>query len=240
LDACVAQGNVRRFVNMSSFAVYQNQNNPKGRLLDESAPVEERPELRANSYCFAKTEQDKLVTEYGQRFGIRYVLIRPGWVYGPGNPGVHGRVGIGTFGVFLHMGGGNTMPLTYVDNCAEATALAGLVEGVDGEVFNVVDDDLPSSRKFLRLYKRNVKRFRSIYVPHAVAYMLCSFWERYSKWSMGQLPAAYNRKAWHAQWKRTRYSNAKLKLRTGWHPTIPTREGLRRHFESCLAGESHA
>jgi len=240
LDACVAQGNVRRFVNMSSFAVYQNQNNPKGRLLDESAPAEEHPELRANSYCFAKTEQDKLVIEYGRRLGIRYVLIRPGWVYGPGNPGVHGRVGIGTFGVFLHMGGGNTMPLTYVDNCAEATALAGLVEGVDGEIFNVVDDDLPSSREFLRLYKRNVKPFRSIYVPHAVAYMLCSLWERYSKWSMGQLPAAYNRRAWHAQWKKTRYSNAKLKSRTGWRPTIPTSEGLRRHFESCLAGEPRA
>ena len=32
-------------------------------------------------------------------------------------------------------------------------------------VFNIVDDDLPTSRKFLWLYKRNVKRFPSIYVP---------------------------------------------------------------------------
>jgi len=240
LDACVAEGNIRRFVNMSSFAVYQNRNNPKGRLLDESAPTEERPELRANSYCFAKTEQDKLVADYGQRFGIPCVFIRPGWVYGPGNPGVHGRVGIGTFGVFLHMGGGNTMPLTYVDNCAEATALAGLVSGVDGEVFNVVDDDLPSSRKFLRLYKKNVKRFRSIYIPHALAFALCSMWEKYAAWSMGQLPAAYNTRFWHATWKKTRYSNAKLKSRTGWKPRIPTSEGLRRHFESCVAGESRA
>jgi nucleoside-diphosphate-sugar epimerase len=240
LDACVAQGGIRRFVNMSSFAVYQNRNNPKGRLLDETAPMEERPELRANSYCFAKTEQDKLVAEYGREHGLPYVLIRPGWVYGPGNPGIHGRVGIGTFGVFLHMGGGNTMPLTYVDNCADAMALAGLVSGVDGEVFNVVDDDLPSSRKFLRLYKRNVKSFRSIYMPHAVAYTLCSLWEKYSAWSMGQLPAAYNTRFWHATWKKTRYSNAKLKARTGWKPSIPTSEGLRRHFESCVAGESRA
>ena len=103
------------------------------------------------------------MTDYARRFGIPYVLIRPGWVYGPGNPGIHGRVGIGTFGIFLHLGGGNTMPLTYVDNCAEATVLAGLTKGVEGEVFNIVDDDLPSSRKFLRLYKRNVRRFRSIY-----------------------------------------------------------------------------
>jgi nucleoside-diphosphate-sugar epimerase len=142
--------------------------------------------------------------------------------------------------VFLHLGGGNTMPLTYVDNCADAVALAGLKKNVDGEVFNVVDDDLPSSRKFLRLYKRNVKRFRSFYVPHAVTYYLCSMWEKYSKWSQGQLPPAYNVRFWHANWKRTRYSNAKLKAKVGWRPSVPTSEGLRRHFEACLAGESHA
>jgi nucleoside-diphosphate-sugar epimerase len=240
LDACVKQGTLRRFVNMSSFAVYKNEGNPKWRLLDESAPVEEHPESRANAYCFAKTEQDKLVTDYARRFGIPHVLIRPGWVYGPGNPGIHGRVGIGTFGVFLHLGGGNTMPLTYVDNCAGATVLAGLAKDVDGEVFNIVDDDLPSSRKFLRLYKRNVKQFRSIYVPHSVSYVMCRIWEWYSKWSNGQLPPAYNRKMWHASWKKTRYSNAKLKSRVGWEPSVPTSEGLRLHFNDCRARGSDA
>lgn len=240
LDACVAEGNLRRFVNMSSFAVYKNEGNPKGRLLDESAPVEEHPERRGNAYCFAKAEQDKLVVDYGQRFGIPYVLIRPGWVYGPGNPGIHGRVGVGTFGIFLHLGGGNSMPLTYVDNCAEAMVLAGLTKDVDGEVFNIVDDNLPTSRKFLSLYKRNVKRFKSIYLPHGLVYCLCVFWERYSNWSQGQLPPAFNRKFWHATWKKTRYSNSKLKSRTGWKPSVTTSEGLRRHFESCRAGESNA
>jgi nucleoside-diphosphate-sugar epimerase len=240
LDACVAQGGLRRFVNMSSFAVYRNNGNPKWRMLDESAPVEEHPESRGNAYCFAKSEQDKIVTDYGRRFGIPYVIIRPGWVYGPGNPGIHGRVGIGTFGIFLHLGGGNTLPLTYVDNCAEAMALAGLTKGVESEVFHVVDDNLPSSRKFLRLYKRNVGRFKSLYLPHALSYALCFLWEWYSKWSKGQLPPAYNRKAWHVSWKRTRYSNAKLKDRVGWRPTVPTSEGLRRHFDACQAGGTHA
>jgi nucleoside-diphosphate-sugar epimerase len=220
--------------------VYKNQNNPKGRLIDETAPVEEHPAMRGNAYCFAKAEQDKIVEDYSNRFGIPYLHIRPGWVYGPGNPGIHGRVGIGTFGVFLHMGGGNTMPLTYVDNCAEAIVLAGVAEGVDHETFNIVDDNLPSSRKFLRLYKRNVKPFFSIYVPHALAFCLCSLWESYATRSKGQLPNVYNRRFWHATWKRTRYSNAKIKARVGWKPSISTEEGLRHHFESCRVGESNA
>lgn len=239
LDACIGQEGLRRFVNISSFAVYSNHGNPKGRLLEESSPVEKHPEMRG-AYCFAKTEQDKLVIDYGQRFKIPYVLIRPGFVYGPGSSGIHSRVGIGTFGIFLHLGGGNQLPATYVDNCADAIALTGLTKGVDNEVFNVVDDDLPSSREFLRLYKRNVKRFKSIYLPHSVSYVLCSLWEWYCNWSKGQLPLAYGRGMWRASWKRTRYSNAKLKTRTGWQPKVPTSVALQRHFESCRVGELHA
>ncbi len=95
-----------------------------------------------------------------KEFGTRYVVVRPGSVYGAGKADITGRVGIGTFGFFLHLGGSNTIPFTYVDNCASAIVLAGLVEGVDGEVFNVLDDDLPSSRQFLRLYKKNVRELQ--------------------------------------------------------------------------------
>ena len=57
------------------------------------------------------------------------------------------------FGLFLHMGGTNVLPLSFVDNCAEAIVLGGLKPGVDGEVFNVVDDDPLTSRQFLRAYR---------------------------------------------------------------------------------------
>jgi nucleoside-diphosphate-sugar epimerase len=233
VEACVKDGRLRRFVSISSFAVYTNRRNPGGRTLDERSPVEERPELRGNAYCFAKVEQDRLVVDYARRLGVPYVLVRPGWVYGPGNPAIHSRVGIGTFGIFLHLGGGNTMPLTYVDNCADAIVLAGLQRGVENEVFNVIDDDLPSSRTFLRLYKERVRRFRSIYLPHALTYLLCAFWEWFSTWSERQVPRTYNRALWHATWKRTIYSNAKLKARLAWQQRVSTNEGLQRHFEGC-------
>src|SRR5438445_1086033 len=176
LEASLRYARLQRFVNISSFTVYTNSQKPRWRLLDESCPVEERPELRGDAYCFAKVKQDEILTEYGKRFGIPYVIVRPGYVYGPGNGDITGRVGIGTFGVFLHLGGSNTIPFTYVDNCAEAIALSGLQKGVDGEVFNVVDDDLPTSRQFLRLYKQNVRRFKSIYVPPMSSHSLYRLW----------------------------------------------------------------
>jgi nucleoside-diphosphate-sugar epimerase len=238
LEASVRYASLRRFVLVSSFSVYTNRQ--KARVLDESCPIDEHPEIRGEAYCFAKVKQEQIVAEYSKNFGIPYVMLRPGAVYGPGQDGITGRIGLRTFGPFLHLGGSNTIPFTYVDNCADAIVLAGLVKGVDGEAFNVVDDDLPSSRQFLRRYKKEVRRFRSIYVPHAVSRWFCYLWEKYSDWSEMQLPPAFNRGQWHANWKLTRYSNEKLKDKLGWRPRVSTAEGLQRYFQSCRQKNQYA
>lgn len=235
LEAIRQSPSLKRFVTISSFSVYSNRSKLRGRLLDEESPLENHPHLRGDAYTFAKAKQDEIVAEYGKNFGLPYVIIRPGVVYGPGNEAITGRAGTATFGIFLHLGGGNSIPFTYVDNCAQAIVLAGLKPGVDGEVFNVVDDDLPSSREFLRLYKKHVRSFKSIYLPHGISYILCWVWEEYVRWSQGQLPPAFNRNAWHAYWKKTLYSNDKLKKALGWRPRVSAAEALEKHFESCRA-----
>ncbi len=239
LEASLKHSRLRRFVLVSSFSVYSNCDKPHGRLLTESSPTEEAPHLRGEAYCFGKVKQEQIVAEYGKKFDIPYVFVRPGSVYGEGAPAIPGRIGIDTFGFFLHLGGFNTIPFTYVENCADAIVLAGLVKGVDGEIFNVVDDDLPSSGAFLRMYKKNVRNFKSAYVPHALSYAFCYLWEKYSEWSQGQLPPVFNRKRWHSYWKRTRYSNQKLKERLGWMPNVSTAAGLHRYFQSAR-GRNHA
>jgi nucleoside-diphosphate-sugar epimerase len=240
LEASRRHGGLRRFVNVSSFAVYSNEGSLRGGTVDETCPIHAHPERLGDAYSFAKVKQDEIVREYGDTFGVPYVIVRPGWVYGPGNEAMTGRVGLNFGGLFLHLGGSNTIPLAYVDNCAEAIMLAGLTPGVDGQTFNVVDDDLRSSRELLSLYKRNVRRIRSVYVPRAVSYALCSLWERYSRWSEGQLPNAYNRVLWRGYWKKVRYSNEKLKTRLGWTQKVPTDVGLTRYFDACRAKGRHA
>jgi nucleoside-diphosphate-sugar epimerase len=235
LDACVQHGQIDRFVNVSSFVVYTNRNKARFRLLDETCPTEPNGLARGEAYCFGKVKQDEMVLEYGRKHNLSFVLVRPGAVYGPGNLRITGRVGIDTFGIFLHLGGSSFIPLSYVDNCADAIVQVGLAPGVDGEVFNVVDDDLPTSRDFLRLYKRNVRRFSSWYVPKHASYALCWLWERYSRWSEGQLPPNFNLSRWHALWKKTAYCNQKLKSRAGWQQKIPTADALQRYFAACRA-----
>lgn len=242
LEACAQCATLRRFVNVSSFTVYTNDNRTERlrHVLDETSPTECHPERRGEAYCHAKVKQEALVVSLSKELGIPCVTVRPGAVYGPGNLALSARVGIGTFGLFLHLGGANRIPLTYVDNCADAIALASLVPGIDGEVFNVVDDDLPTSRALLRLYKKQVRCFPSLYVPKAISFALCALWEKYCEGSHNQLPPAFNRPRWKAVWRKTGYSNAKLKSRLGWTPRISTKEGLERYFHACRAALNHA
>lgn len=231
LDATLQKRTLKRFVGVSSFAVYSTKNLRRGGLLDEGCEIESNPVERCDAYCYGKVKQEELIKDYGEKHLVPYVIIRPGAVFGPGKKAITGRVGIDTFGIFLHLGGSNRIPLTYVDNCAEAIMLAGIKEGIDGMIFNVVDDGPPTSREFLTKYKREVKNFKSIYIPHYVSYILCYLWESYSKWSRGQLPPVFNRSRWSAEWKGATYSNRRAKELLGWRPRIPFDEALSRYFE---------
>lgn len=230
LEAAAAGTSLKRFVNVSSFAVYSNLDMARHAVLDERTALETEPNLRQDPYGYGKLKQEQLVERYGKTRGIPYVIVRPGAVFGPGKATLSGRVGIDTFGPFFHMGGANQLPLTYVDNCADAIVVAGLVAGIDGEIFNVVDDELPSSREFLRRYKQEGRRFLSIPVPYPLAYLLCAMWEDYSRRSGGQLPARFNRRRCAAEWKGNRYSNRKLKELAGWTPPVPFEQATREFF----------
>jgi nucleoside-diphosphate-sugar epimerase len=220
MDAFLEHGRVARFVNVSSFAVYSNLKMARGALLDETCPLEDAPQERHDAYCFGKLKQEELVREYGAKSGLPFVILRPGAVFGPGKKALSGRVGIDTFGFFIHLGGGNQLPLTFVDNCAEAIVLAGLKPGVEGETFNVVDDELLTSAEFLRACKQKMKPFFSVRVPFFIANALCGLWEDYSKRRQGQLPPVFNRRRAAAEWKGNRYSNQKLHARLGWQPRV--------------------
>jgi len=236
LEAVRENKSFRRFLNVSSIAVYSGLDKRRGDLIDENSGIERNSHLRFEAYTYGKIKQDEIVIEYNDKYNIPFVIVRPGVVYGPGKRQILGRVGIDTFGIFLHIGGSNVLPLTYVDNCAEAIVLAGLTKGIDGEVFNIVDDDLPTCREFLKMYKKEGVHFRSVYFPYRLFYLFCFLWEKYSHWSKGQLPPVFNRMRCQAHWKGHRYTNKKLKEMVGWKPSVTFEEATRIFFEHVKSG----
>jgi nucleoside-diphosphate-sugar epimerase len=213
---------------VSSLAVYGVSSLPRGQLVDEATPLESHPEWR-DPYSHAKIRQERLFWEQRERLGHPMVVLRPGVIYGPGGTALPSRVRIQFPGLFLHLGGRNTLPLSYLDNCAEAIVIAARHPQADGEAYNVIDDDLPSSREYLRRYRREVRRLRMLAVPYSMLVLISRAVAAYHRYSRGQLPAFFTPYRTAASWKGNSFSNAKLKS-VGWQPLVPTVEGLSRTF----------
>jgi nucleoside-diphosphate-sugar epimerase len=233
LDAAVGEQSIKRFLGVSSFTVYSTGGLQRGAILDETCEVYRDPGVKGEAYCCGKVKQEEMLLDYNKRYGLPYVIVRPGYVYGPGNREISGRVGISKLNTFFHLGGSNLIPVSFVQNCADAIVLAGITGGVEGQVFNVVDDDQPSSSQFLAAYKKNVRPLRTIPVPRMVSYMLCALWGFSARISGGRLPLTYNLYRWSDDWKGNRYSNRKLRELLGWEQRVSLEVGMAKYFEYC-------
>ena len=220
--------NHTRIVLVSSFGVYGVARLSRGFRIDEMTPLEEHPELR-DIYSHSKLMQEQLFWEYQRKNGFELVVLRPGVIYGPGGGAFSTRVGLQIGPVFFHLGGSNLLPLSYVVNCAEAIVVAAGHPDSAGQVYNVHDDVLPTASRYLREYKRHVKRIRSIRLPYFVTRMLARFLEGYHRHSQGQLPGIITRYKAASAWGGNRFNNAKLHT-LGWHQLVSTPDGMAQTF----------
>ena len=192
--------------------------------------LEPHPQERAEAYTYGKLKQDQLVVDYSKKYNLPYVLLRPSVVFGPGKKFIPSRIGIDTFGFFIHIGGNISLPLTYVDNCAEAIVLAGLKKGVNSEVFNIVDDDLPTSRQFLTMYKKHVDKFFSVYMPYPIVLRIQRGLGVVFQMVKRATAVSLYRNRCKTYWNGNRYSNEKAKLQLGWSPRIPMDKAMQEYF----------
>lgn len=229
LLAAARQFPPRRFIHVSSLAVHGTAHLRRGDTLEESCPLDPEPHRR-DPYTYSKIVQERVVWEICRQALLPVVVVRPGVIYGPGRDCLTNRVGLRLGNVLVRMGGKQPLPYTHVDNCADALVLAGTVEGVEGQSFNIVDDDLPSARELVKRYRREVKALRVVPVASLAIGPLSRLVDWYSGWSRGQLPAFLTRYKSMALWKALKYTNAKAEAELGWRPRIGFPEGLEQTF----------
>lgn len=225
----VAERPATRVILVSSMGVYGVAELPAGTLVDEHTPLESQP-ARRDPYSFSKWRQETLFREYQARSGFPLIVLRPGVIYGAGGAPLSSRVGVSLFGLFLHMGRRNSLPLCHVTNCAEAITVAGTNDNAVGQTYNVVDDDLPTCAEYLQSYRRSVRRMPYITLPYRITTVMSRAVESYSRRSQGQLPAVFTRYKTASIWKGNRFTNEKLKA-LGWRPIVPTAQGLAQTWE---------
>jgi nucleoside-diphosphate-sugar epimerase len=218
---------LRRFVLISSIGVYGTSRLRSGAVVDESCPLDPSPHLR-DPYTYSKVVQDQIAWEAHKRTGLPLVVVRPGVIYGPGRGCLSSRVGLRFGGVMIKMGGGQQVPYAFVENCAAAIERAAAVEKIEGEAFNIVDDELPTANMVLRQHQTRVERMRVVPIPRWGISPLSRLCEWYHEKSRGQLPAVLTRYKSASQWGDLKYSNAKAKALLGWSPRVSVDEGLQR------------
>lgn len=232
--ACI-EAKVPRFVLVSSLGIYGAGHLAAGSVLDETCPVDAQPHRR-DAYTFSKAMQEQLCWELYRKHGLPLVVVRPGVIFGPGRGALSTRFGLTFGGYTVRIGGARRLPYTYVDNCATAICQAGLVPGVIGEVFNVLDDDLPSVTGVLRAYRSAGRKLRSVWLPQSAIGPLSSLYDAYHHYSRGQVPGVLTRYRTNTFWKPLRFSNAKAKSRLGWKPHVPMSEALAAAIAAPSSG----
>lgn len=226
LEAACAQ-RVRRIVLVSSFAVYKASTLGKRQVLDETTPIE-AVGVERGAYGYAKTRQEHLFHEFQREHGFEGIILRPGVIYGPGGGALSSRIGIRALGLFFSLGNNAILPLTYVDNCADAIAHAAL-HAAPGSAFSVVDDDLPTCGAYLKRYCVDVEGLRRVPVPFWALRLGARLLVWYNKRSRGQLPALFTPYVVDSMYRPLRYSNAALKA-IGWTQRTSTDTGIRQAF----------
>jgi nucleoside-diphosphate-sugar epimerase len=141
--AAMAAG-VRRFVHVSSITVHGNDVHGAA---DENSPLRSEP----NPYSQTKVAGELLLRRMIRDEGAPVTIIRPGWIYGPGDTASFGRFAtmIANGRMIVIGAGRNHVPLAYVGDVAEGMLLAGQAEQAAGRAYLLLNDEPVTQREFL-------------------------------------------------------------------------------------------
>ena len=236
----MSQAGVERIVAVSSLSVYCYRRLRVFSVLDESSPVETDSAAR-DEYCRVKLLQENLVREHAHGHKCSWTILRPGVIYGKDNLWT-ARLGVRLNPrVWILIGLWSRLPLTYVENCAEATVLAAENEKAVGQTLNIIDNDLPTQIGFAwELRRRLNQRPRLILLPRTVVEIVARlaqtgnfvFFRGDAKLPSVLIPARLS-----ARCKPLRYSNLRIRQVLGWVPRFSRSEALNRSFNDDVSSE---
>jgi len=236
LLAAMNDTGVDHLVAVSTFSVYDYLALRSGSVVDEHTPIDRTPALR-DEYAQTKLVQEELYQAFAEQ--NRVVIIRPGMIYGPHNLW-HALLGAELGPKFVRIGTRATLPLTYVENCAEALVLAAerLADEpcpVRGEIINIVDDDLPTQGEYAKRVSSMIETPSSLTIPWPVISGVAAAIKKSNEVLIGgraKFPGIVVPDRLHARFKPLRYTNAKAKRLLGWQPRFSFGEAVDRSVKA--------
>ncbi len=225
----VAAG-VGRIVHVSSLSVYAVPRN--NAVVREDDAYDDGGGERG-SYARSKLLADQAaMAAIGQ--GAPVTVVRPGLLYGPGRRPSLARksAALGPFRLVL-ASPGYLLPLAYVDNVADAIALAVASDRARGRAYTIVDVHARQA-DYARYYRRVTgASWRLVYPPLRLVRLAATLLERGFRLVGRRAPITRH------QVERTLRSATFVTRRAqdelGWQPRVPVTEALRRTLAATAA-----
>jgi len=209
LDA-MARSRTQRLVLASSFYVYDW--NRVHRRLTEDSPVLTDPYQR-DGYTVAKLWQERVVRQATERHGWQTTVLRPGFIWGPGNEWV-ARVGQRWGRWCLVVGGWSLGALTHVENCATFFVRAAESQAASHKTLNVFDGHRVRVWRYAGEYlRRSGQGGTRVPVPYLLGISSARCARRVSKWlfsGKGKLPSLLMPRLFEARFKPLQFPNDRL------------------------------
>jgi nucleoside-diphosphate-sugar epimerase len=135
---------VERFVHTSSITVY-------GHSLRGIVSEEQPFHAEKNPYSRSKIAGEQMLARLVRERGAPIIIVRPGWIYGPGDRASFARFTslIASGRGFLVGTGRNILPLVYVRDVAQGLIRAGEASAVCvGQAYTLADDQRTSQAEY--------------------------------------------------------------------------------------------
>ncbi|NUQ65158.1 MAG: NAD-dependent epimerase/dehydratase family protein [Pirellulales bacterium] len=227
LNAVEREGKLKRWIQISSLGVYPARHHYG---TDETSPTDLEG---LDGYTRTKAEAEVLLRRHMEEYKVPAVILRPGFVYGPGDrhvvPRLIERIESGTMKIIGD--GRNVLNNTYVGNLVDAILLAIEKEGAVGEVFNICDERLVSREEFIGTICDYLGYPRPKHVPLWLARTLVGPIEGLAR-ARGKTEAPMlTRARIKFMTVNLDFSIAKGKEMLGYQPRVDFQEGMRKALD---------
>lgn len=228
VGACREAG-VARLVHLSSLTVLGLPRD--GRVVSEETPPA-RP-ARGDFYTESKLEGERLVREAHGIGGLETTVVRPGAIWGPGDPNVVPRiVRLLRRGAMPYVGGGrNLVGLVHVENLVRGLLLAGSLPAAAGEVFHLTDGEEITAREAIDGIADALAVARPrLSLPFPVVLAVAALVEGTARALRIHRPPPLTRYGARFVACHARYDLSRARRELGYAPAVSFREGVAELF----------
>ena len=234
LVALEHEGRLKRFVQVSSLGVYAARHHHG---TDETVP----PDVEGlDGYTRTKAEAEVLLKRYIDEKRLPIVILRPGFIYGPGDrhvvPRLIERISAGKMKIIGD--GQKLLNNTFAGNLVDAIFLAIKKEEAVGEIFNIRDERLVTREEFIGAVADYLGKPRPKHIPLWVAKGLVGPIEGLARARGATEAPMLTRARIKFMTLNLDFSIAKAKQRLGYQPRVDFRDGMRQALEAATQGQA--